>query len=68
MLALATNDALSANAKNLGILNTSNVYFVPVKQDNYEESQGPWWPISHSLSTILKALEGEQLQPILCAE
>ena len=71
VLALATNDALSANAKNLGILlNTSNVYFVPVKQDNYEgKPRSMVADFSLIESTILKALEGEQLQPIiLCAE
>lgn len=35
VIALATNDALGASAQNLGkILNTKNVYMVPLKQDS----------------------------------
>lgn len=71
VLALATNDALSANAKNLGmLLNTRNVYFVPLKQDNYNgKPRSMMADFSLIESTLLKALEGEQIQPILqCAE
>lgn len=71
VLALATNDALSANAKNFGVLlNTRNVYFVPVRQDNYEgKPRSMMADFSLIESTILKALEGEQFQPIImCAE
>ncbi len=36
VIALATNDALGASAQNLGkILNTKNVYMVPLKQDSH---------------------------------
>ena len=66
VIALASNDALSANLKNIGeLLNRKNVYFVPMKQDD---------PVSkpHSLvadfsqlsSTLDAALRGEQRQPI----
>ena len=66
VIALASNDALSANLKNIAeLLNRTNVYFVPMKQDD---------PISkpHSLvadfsqlqSTLEAALRGEQPQPI----
>ena len=66
VIALASNDALSANLKNIAeLLNRKNVYFVPMKQDD---------PISkpHSLvadfsqlqSTLEAALRGEQRQPI----
>ena len=35
LIALATNDALGASAQNIGkLLNTKNVYFVPMKQDD----------------------------------
>ena len=35
VLALATNDALGASAKNIGYLqNTKNIYFVPYRQDD----------------------------------
>ena len=35
VLAIATNDALSASLKNIGLLmNTKNIYFVPYRQDD----------------------------------
>jgi dipicolinate synthase subunit B len=66
VIAAATNDALSASAKNIGILmNTKNIYFVPMSQDD---------PISKPTSIIADfeqlqpaleaALKGEQLQPV----
>src|SRR5699024_9240134 len=37
VLAIATNDGLSANARNIGtLLNAKNVYFVPYGQDDAE--------------------------------
>jgi hypothetical protein len=36
LIALASNDALSANLKNIALLlNRKNIYFVPMKQDDY---------------------------------
>lgn len=66
VLALASNDALAASAKNLGaLLNTKNIYFVPMSQDDPERK-------AHSLvahfdkleDTITAALEYKQIQPI----
>ena len=38
VLALATNDALSGSAKNIGkLMNYKNIYFVPMKQDDPEK-------------------------------
>lgn len=67
VLAIATNDALGANAKNIGLLlNTKNVHFVPFRQDD---------PIGKPKSmianfekiklTLEEALKGNQIQPIL---
>ena len=66
VLTIATNDALSASAKNIGsLMNTKNVYFVPMKQDD---------PVNkpHSLVAELSLLpqainaarEGKQLSKI----
>lgn len=66
IIALATNDALSANLVNIGnLLNRKNVYFVPMIQDD---------PVSkpHSLvadfsrlrETFRLAMKGEQLRPM----
>lgn len=64
VIALASNDALSANLKNIGqLLTRKNVYFVPMKQDDPKEKP-------HSLvadfsllaPTLEAALAGKQYQ------
>ncbi|MDR0384252.1 MAG: dipicolinate synthase subunit B [Christensenellaceae bacterium] len=69
IIGISTNDALSANAKNIGeLLNRKNIYFVPYKQDD---------PVNKPFScicdfdrikeTIDAALDNRQIQPfILC--
>lgn len=67
VLAIASNDALGATAKNIGfLLNTRNYYFVPFSQDD---------PINKERSiiadfgmlekTIVSAMSGKQIQPII---
>ncbi len=67
VIALASNDALGQNFKNIGLLyNTKHVYFVPMGQDNW--IQKPNSLVAHMdllLPTIQAALEEKQLQPIL---
>lgn len=67
LLAPATNDALSASAKNIGMLmNTRGIYFVPLMQDDPDKKdrsvvcQMELLPQCASL-----ALEGKQKQPML---
>ncbi|MBE6653385.1 MAG: dipicolinate synthase subunit B [Ruminococcaceae bacterium] len=66
IITLASNDALSANLRNIGtLLSRKNVYFTPLRQDD---------PISkpHSLvadfdmvqSALEASLEGKQLRPL----
>ena len=64
VIALASNDALSANLKNIGqLLTRKNVYFVPMKQDDPKDKP-------HSLvadfsllaPTLASALSGKQYQ------
>lgn len=66
LITLASNDALSANLRNIGtLLSRKNVYFTPLRQDD---------PISkpHSLvadfekvpEALQAALEGKQLRPL----
>ncbi len=66
IIALATNDGLGLNLKNIGALNnTSNIFFVPLGQDNYLNK--PNSLVAHMdliPETIEKALDYEQLQPI----
>ena len=67
VLAISTNDALSANGKNImELLNRKNVYFVPFGQDNYKEK--PNSLISHYdllVPTIEEALGSKQIQPVI---
>lgn len=69
VIAVSTNDALSNNLKNIGLLiNAKNVYFVPLGQDNYKGK--PSSMVAHFdliLPTLEEALEGRQLQPIMLA-
>lgn len=66
VLTVATNDALAASAQNIGrLLNTKNVYFVPMKEDNPEAK--PFSLVAdftQILPTALAALEGKQIQPV----
>jgi dipicolinate synthase subunit B len=67
VIAVSTNDALSNNLKNIGLLmNAKNIYFVPLSQDNYKGK--PNSMVAHFdliLPTIESALEGKQLQPVI---
>lgn len=67
VLAISTNDGLGLNAKNLGILlNTKNVYLVPFGQDNpVEKPNSLVARIDLLLDTVVLALQGKQLQPLL---
>ena len=67
VLAPATNDALGASAKNIGLLhNTKNIFFVPYKQDDpYSKNNSLVCDFSLIPSTVKSALEGKQLQPVI---
>lgn len=67
VLAVSTNDGLGLNAKNLGILlNTKNVYMVPFGQDNPQKKPNSLVANYEVLmDTIINALNGKQLQPLL---
>lgn len=67
VLAPATNDALGASAKNIGLLhNTKNIYFVPYGQDDpFSKNNSLVCDFKLLPQTVEKALIGQQLQPIL---
>ena len=67
VLAVSTNDALGASARNIGtLMNAKNIYFVPMRQD---APQGkPASVVANFAKTgaaIKAALEGKQVQPVL---
>jgi len=53
--------------ENIGkLLNRKNVYFVPFRQDNpITKPTSLVFDSNYTLSTIIKALDREQVQPIL---
>lgn len=67
VLAIATNDALGANAKNIGtLLNTKKVYFVPFGQDDAINKPNSMVAKFELLQPTLKeALLDKQIQPLL---
>lgn len=67
VLALATNDGLSASAPNIAaLLNRKNYYFVPFGQDNAEAKPTSLIADFTKIEDTAKlALAGRQLQPIL---
>lgn len=67
VIALATNDALSANLENIGtLMKRKNIFFVPMKQDDPKSKP-------HSLvcdfdrvgETMMSAFAGRQIQPVM---
>ena len=67
LLSISTNDALSMNLKNIGLLmNVKNIYFVPFGQDDPFKKPTSMVADFEKLPQALElALEGKQIQPIL---
>lgn len=67
VLAMATNDALGMNAKNIGLLlNVRHMYFVPFRQDDpYGKATSMVAAMNRTVDTVCAALEGRQLQPVV---
>lgn len=69
LVAVSSNDALSASLKNIGMLmNAKNYYFAPMRQDN---PAGKPTSLVADMTMIVpaakEALEGRQIQPLLLA-
>ena len=64
---ISTNDGLSGSAKNLGVLlNTKNVYFVPLSQDDpIKKPTSLVADFGKIKDTLIKALNGEQIEPLI---
>ena len=67
VIAISTNDALGANAKNIGILlNCQNVFFVPFGQDDcMKKPDSLVSDMTKIIPTLENALDGMQIQPII---
>lgn len=68
VLAVSTNDALAANAASIAsLLNRKHYYFVPFRQDAPEKKPRSMVADFTKLTeTVTAALDGRQLQPIVC--
>lgn len=67
IIAMSTNNGLSANAMNIGkLMNSKNVYFVPFRQDNpITKPNSLVFDKNYIVETIQKALEKDQIEPLL---
>ncbi len=67
VIAISTNDGLSANAKNIGVLlNMKNIYLVPFGQDDpIKKCTSLVADFEQLLPTILNAQQNCQIQPII---
>lgn len=67
VLGIATNDALGATAKNIGLLhNTKNIYFVPYAQDDpVGKNNSLVCDFTKIAETVELALKGKQIQPVI---
>lgn len=67
VIAVSTNDALGAAAKNIGLLmNSKNIYFVPMKQDDPNEKPNSIVANFDLIpETVRSVLNNKQPQPIL---
>lgn len=68
LIAVSTNDGLGTAAKNIGtLLNCKNLYFVPFRQDDYIKKPNSLVADFSQIEEAAKAaLDGRQLQPLLC--
>ncbi len=67
VLAVSTNDALGASARNIGtLMNAKNIYFVPVRQDSPQgKPASVVADFTKTGAAIKAALDGKQVQPVL---
>lgn len=67
LIAVSTNDALGTAAKNIGTLfNCKNMYFLPLKQDDYiKKPTSVVADFDKLIPTVEAAFEGRQYQPLI---
>lgn len=66
LIAVSTNDALSASAINIGkLLNSKNIYFVPMRQDDsINKPRSVVADFEKTYDAVIEALNRKQTQPI----
>lgn len=70
VISISTNDGLGINAISLGyLMNYKNVYMVPFRQDDpYKKPNSLVARLDMIIPTVLSAMEGKQIQPLLFTE
>lgn len=70
LIAVSTNDALGANAKNIGmLLNSQNIFFVPFGQDDcVNKPDSLVADMTKIVPALESALDGVQIQPLIYAK
>ncbi|MBO5261157.1 MAG: dipicolinate synthase subunit B [Coprococcus sp.] len=70
IISISTNDAMGINFKNVGqLMNMKNIYFVPFFQDDpVKKPNSLIGRLELIPDTIMAALDGRQLQPVLCCK
>jgi len=67
VIGISTNDGLSINARNIGLLlNMKNIYFIPFRQDNPQnKANSVISALEYTVDTIAYALKNKQIQPVM---
>ena len=67
LIGVSTNDALSASAKNIGVLmNYKNYYFIPMRQDDFiNKPHSIVCDFERVLESAFYALDGKQIEPMI---
>lgn len=67
VISVSTNDGLGTNAKNIGmLLNMKNVFLVPFGQDGpVNKPNSLVADTTQIMQTVIEALKGKQIQPVL---
>jgi dipicolinate synthase subunit B len=70
VIGISTNDGLGSSLENIGkLINTKNIYFIPFKQDDYiSKPKSLVLDYNYVIDSIVEAMSGKQIQPILSSK
>lgn len=67
VIGISTNDGLGSTLENIGkLINTKNMYFIPFRQDDYiSKPKSLVLDYNYVIDSIVEAMNGKQIQPII---